>query len=124
MKTLLLIDGFNHVFRAYHAMQRLGLETFDGMPTGAIYGFLNMINRLDKDLEYSAVAAVFDSPGKNFRHNIYPEYKANRGPMPDDLVPQIDPLFECIQALKIPLIKKEGYGPTISSRTLAKKGCI
>ena len=121
MKTLLLIDGFNHVFRAYHAMQRLGLETFDGMPTGAIYGFLNMINRLDKDLEYSAVAAVFDSPGKNFRHNIYPEYKANRGPMPDDLAPQIDPLFECIQALKIPLIKKEGYEADDLIGTLAKK---
>ena len=121
MKTLLLIDGFNHVFRAYHAMLRLGLETFGGQPTGAIYGFLNMLGRLEKDLPCNHIAAVFDSKGKNFRHDLYPEYKANRGPMPDDLTPQIEPLFDCIRALRIPLILKQGFEADDLIGTLANQ---
>ncbi len=120
MKRLLLIDGFNHVFRAYHAMQRIQLETFDGTPTGAIYGFFNTINHLKNVIDFSSIAVVFDSPGKNFRHTIYPQYKANRGPMPDDLVPQIEPIFECLEALRLPLIKKEGYEADDIIGTLAK----
>ncbi len=102
-------------------MQKLGLQTFEGKPTGAIYGFLNMLTRLEKDLPCDHIAAVFDSQGKNFRHEIYPEYKANRGPMPDDLSLQIEPLFECIQALRIPLISKTGFEADDLIGTLASQ---
>ena len=102
-------------------MQKLGLQTFEGTPTGAIYGFLNMLNRLEKDLACDHIAVVFDSQGKNFRHEIYPEYKANRGPMPDELSLQIEPLFECIEALRIPLISKTGFEADDLIGTLASQ---
>lgn len=86
-KTLLLIDGSNFIFRAYHALPPLSTST--GTPTNAIRGFLSMLRVLMKDVPTDYVACVVDPKGKTFRSDIYPEYKANRPPMPEDLSVQI-----------------------------------
>ena len=82
-KTLLLIDGSNFIFRAYHALPPLSTST--GTPTNAIRGFLSMLRVLMKDVPTDYVACVVDPKGKTFRSEIYPDYKANRPPMPEDL---------------------------------------
>ena len=86
-KTLLLIDGSNFIFRAYHALPPLSTST--GTPTNAIRGFLSMLRVLMKDVPTDYVACVVDPKGKTFRSDIYPDYKANRPPMPEDLSVQI-----------------------------------
>lgn len=103
---LLLIDGSSYLFRAYYALP--ALENDQGEPTGAMYGVLNMIRKTLDDKQFSHVAVVFDTKGKNFRHTLYPNYKANRATMPEDLAQQIQPLHEIIEAMGIPLIKQEG----------------
>ena len=97
MPKLLLIDGSNYLFRAYHALPPL--TTSKGEPTGAIKGFLGMLSRVQSLAKPDMAAVVFDAPGKTFRHEMYPEYKANRPPMPDDLRVQIDPLEKVVAAL-------------------------
>ena len=82
-KTLLLIDGSNFIFRAYHALPPLSTST--GTPTNAIRGFLSMLRVLMKDVPTDYVACVVDPKGKTFRSEIYPDYKANRPPMPESL---------------------------------------
>ena len=77
---LILIDGSNWLFRAYHALPPLTAP--DGTPSGAVFGMNNMIKRLIKDYQPERLAVVFDPPGKTFREDIYPEYKANRGETP------------------------------------------
>ena len=86
--TLLLVDGSSYLYRAYHAMAQLSAP--DGAPTGALYGVLNMLRRLRADYVHDYCAVVFDAKGKNFRHEMFPDYKATRPPMPDDLRPQAD----------------------------------
>ena len=88
-KTLLLVDGSSYLYRAYHAMAQLTAP--DGAPTGALYGVLNMLRRLRADYVHDYCAVVFDAKGKNFRHEMFPDYKATRPPMPDDLRPQGKP---------------------------------
>ncbi len=105
---LILIDGSSYLFRAYHVPYLQALSTKDGHPTGAITGVLNMIKSLKKDYPNGNIVAVFDAKGKNFRHELYPEYKANRPPMPDDLRCQIEPLHQIIEAMGIPLLVIEG----------------
>ncbi|MBS0351447.1 MAG: DNA polymerase I [Proteobacteria bacterium] len=105
-KPLILVDGSSYLFRAFHALPPLA--NAKGMPTGAIYGVLNMLRRLLKDYEPEHIAVVFDSKSKNFRHQLYPAYKANRTVMPDELQVQIQPLFTAIRALGLPLIIMEG----------------
>jgi DNA polymerase-1 len=100
-KKLVLIDGSSYLFRAYHGLPPL---THNQHPTGAIYGVLNMLRKLVKDEQPDNIAVVFDAKGKTFRNDIYPEYKANRPPMPDDLRVQIEPLHQIIRALGFPLI--------------------
>ena len=103
---LILVDGSSYLFRAFHALPPL--TNSKGMPTGAIYGVLNMLRRLIKDYEPSHIAVIFDSKSKNFRHQMYPAYKAHRAVMPDDLQVQIQPLFAAIRAQGLPLIVVEG----------------
>jgi len=106
MKTLLLVDASSYLYRAYHALP--DLRNRAGEPTGAIYGVINMLRRLRKDVPADYSACVFDAKGKTFRDEVYPEYKATRAPMPDDLAAQTEPLHEAIRALGWPLLSVEG----------------
>lgn len=101
-KTLVLVDGSSYLFRAYHALPPL--TTSAGQPTGAIYGVLNMLRRLQADYQPDYVAVVFDPKGGSFRNQLYKEYKANRVEMPEELAVQIKPLHDAIRALGFPLI--------------------
>jgi DNA polymerase-1 len=105
-KKLVLVDGSSYLFRAYHGLPKL--ESPTRHPTGAIYGVLNMLRKLVRDEQPDKVAVVFDAKGKTFRNDIYPDYKANRPPMPDELRVQIEPLHEIIKAQGLPLISIEG----------------
>lgn len=105
---LILVDGSSYLFRAYHVPYLQALSTSDGQPTGAITGVLNMIRSLKKDYPNGNIVVVFDAKGKTFRNDMYPEYKANRPPMPDDLRTQIAPLHEIITAMGLPLLVIEG----------------
>ena len=118
MDTLLLVDGSSYLYRAFHAMP--DLRSKGGEPTGAIYGVLNMLRRLHKDYPSALSACVFDAKGKTFRDDVYPEYKANRPPMPDDLVRQIAPLHEAIAAMGWPLLIVEGVEADDVIGTLAR----
>ena len=102
MQTLLLVDGSSYLYRAFHALPDLRNKA--GEPTGAIYGMVSMLRRLREDVfaEYSAV--VFDAKGKTFRDDWYPEYKANRSAMPEDLVRQIEPIHAIVAALGWPIL--------------------
>ncbi len=119
MKTLLLVDGSSYLYRAFHAMP--DLRNSHNEPTGAIQGVLNMLRRLHKDYPSDYSACVFDAKGKTFRDDIYPEYKANRASMPDDLRPQIEPLHEAIKALGWPLIMIDGVEADDVIGALAKQ---
>ncbi|WP_085300605.1 DNA polymerase I [Cognaticolwellia mytili] len=101
---LILVDGSSYLFRAYHVPYLQALSTSDGQPTGAITGVLNMLKSLKKDYPNGNVVVIFDAKGKTFRNDMYPEYKANRPPMPDDLRSQIAPLHEIITAMGLPLL--------------------
>ncbi|WP_086381668.1 DNA polymerase I [Caballeronia sordidicola] len=105
-KTLLLVDGSSYLYRAYHAMP--DLRGPDGGPTGALYGMINMLRRLRKDINAEYSACVFDAKGKTFRDDWYADYKANRPSMPDDLSRQIEPIHETVRALGWPLVMIEG----------------
>lgn len=96
MKKLLLVDGSSFLYRAFHAMPDMRNRL--GEPTGAIYGVLNMLRRLRQDYPADYSLCVFDAKGKTFRDDWYPEYKATRARMPDDLVLQIEPLHAAIAA--------------------------
>ncbi|MEJ2620760.1 MAG: DNA polymerase I [Candidatus Thiodiazotropha sp.] len=101
-----LVDGSSYLFRAYHALP--DLSNSQGEPTGAIVGVLNMLRRLIGDYHPQHMAVVFDAPGGSFRNQLYPEYKANRPPMPEDLRCQIEPLHEIVQAMGLPLVMVAG----------------
>jgi len=122
MKTLLLVDGSSYLYRAFHALQRADLRNKNGEPTGAIYGVINMLRRLQKDAPADYVACVFDARGRTFRDDLYPEYKANRPPMPEDLAAQIVPLKQAIDALGWPRLEIEGVEADDVIGTLARRG--
>jgi len=117
VKTLLLVDGSSYLYRAFHALP--DLRNRHGEPTAAIYGMLNMLRRLQKDTHADYSACVFDAKGKTFRDEIYPEYKATRAPMPDDLAAQIEPLHQILTAMGWPLIAIEGVEADDVIATLA-----
>jgi DNA polymerase-1 len=119
MPTLLLVDGSSYLYRAFHAMPDLRNKA--GEPTGAVYGVINMLRRLDSDFKADHVACVFDAKGKTFRDDLYPDYKAHRPPMPDDLARQIEPLHACIRALGWPLLAIEGVEADDVIGTLARE---
>ena len=118
-KTLLLVDGSSYLYRAFHALPEL--KSPRGEPTGAIYGVLSMLRRLGADYKAQARACVFDAKGKTFRDEAYPEYKAHRPPMPDDLAAQIDPLKDAIEALGWPTLSIEGVEADDVIATLAEQ---
>jgi len=119
MTTLLLVDGSSYLYRAFHALPDLRSKA--GEPTGAVYGVINMLRRLRKEIAAEYVACVFDAKGKTFREEVYPDYKAHRPPMPDDLAVQIEPLHECIRAMGWPLLVVEGVEADDVIGTLAKQ---
>ncbi|MFM0302078.1 DNA polymerase I [Paraburkholderia sediminicola] len=105
-KTLLLVDGSSYLYRAYHAMP--DLRGPEGGPTGALYGMINMLRRMRKEVTAEYSACVFDAKGKTFRDDWYADYKANRPSMPDDLSRQIEPIHVAVRALGWPLLMIEG----------------
>ena len=109
MTRLVLIDGYNYLYRAYHAILVQGRELTapDGFPTGAMFGVVNMLRAYLKEKPKYA-AFVVDAPGRTFRDDLYPDYKANRAPMPDDLRQQVEPLLEMVAALGFPILRVDG----------------
>ncbi len=99
---LILIDGSYHLYRAWHALPRLSNRSNE--PTGAIYGVTKTLYKIRKQYPAQHIGVIFDARGKNFRHQLYPQYKANRPPMPEELSVQVAPLQELIEALGIPLL--------------------
>ncbi len=105
-KPLILVDGSSYLYRAFHALPPL--TNSKGQPTGAVYGVANMLRKLRDEYEPEYMAVVFDAKGKTFRDDIYPEYKANRPPMPDELRDQIKPLHELVEAMGLPMLIIDG----------------
>jgi DNA polymerase-1 len=99
---LILVDGSSYLFRAFHALPNL--TNSSGEHTGAILGVINMLKRIPSQLGTNHVVVVFDAKGKNFRHDLYPEYKANRKAMADELREQIEPIHDIIKAMGFPLV--------------------
>ncbi len=118
-KKLLLIDGSNYLYRAFHALP--DLRSPGGRPTGAIYGVLNMLQKLIRSESPDYIAVIFDTPKKTFRHEAFPEYKANRQKTPEDLIAQIKPLHRAIINLGLPLIAIDGVEADDVIGTLAKQ---
>jgi DNA polymerase-1 len=119
MKTLVLVDGSSYLYRAFHALP--DLRNKRGEPTGAIRGVLSMLRRLRKETAADYIACVFDAKGKTFRDDWYPQYKANRPPMPDDLSAQIEPLHHSVRAMGWPLLMVAGVEADDVIGTLAKQ---
>jgi len=110
-----LIDGSGYIFRAYYALPPLTRKS-DGLPTGAVSGFCNMLNKLlqdsksaDNNLKPTHFAVIFDSARKNFRNDIYPDYKANRSDAPDDLIPQFEYIRKSVIAFNLPSVELINY---------------
>ena len=123
--TLLLVDGSSYLYRAFHAMPDLRADPGDphSAPTGAIRGMINMLTALRKDYPDAPFAAcVFDAPGKTFRDDLYPEYKANRASMPDDLRSQIAPIHEVVELLGWKVLAVPGVEADDVIGTLAAAG--
>jgi DNA polymerase-1 len=119
MPLLLLVDGSSYLYRAFHALP--DLRTATGQPTGAIKGVVSMLRKLEADYKADYRAVVFDAKGKTFRDDWYPDYKAHRPPMPDDLIAQIEPLHECIRAEGWPLLMVDGVEADDVIGTLARE---
>ena len=118
-RSLLLVDGSSYLYRAFHAAPPL--TTSKGQPTGAIHVMLNMLQKTLREEQTDLVAIVMDAPGKNFRHAMYPEYKANRPPMPDDLRSQVDALNSAIGKSGLPFLRVPGVEADDVIGTLAEK---
>jgi DNA polymerase-1 len=116
---IILVDGSSYLYRAYHALPPL--TTSKDQPTGAIKGVISMIKKILIDHPQSPLAVVFDAKGKTFRHDMYSEYKANRPPMPEDLVKQIQPIHDIISLMGIKLIMVSGVEADDVIGTLAEQ---
>ncbi|MBW2504198.1 MAG: DNA polymerase I [Deltaproteobacteria bacterium] len=114
-----LIDGSSYIYRAYYAIRHLSNSR--GMATNAIYGFTNMLLKVMRDLKPDRLAVVFDSKGPTFRTELYPDYKANRSAMPEDLVPQIPYIKNLTKAFNLPALEMPGYEADDIIATLAKR---
>ena len=121
-KTLVLVDGSSYLYRAFHAMPDLRVDRNDpqSAPTGAVRGMINMMQSLSREIACAHAVCVFDAPGKTFRDELYPEYKANRSPMPDDLRAQIQPVHEIVRLMGWPLLMVPGVEADDVIATLAK----
>ena len=120
--SLYLIDGSSYLFRAYHALPPL--STSEGVPTGAVYGFTNMLLKIIRDERPEAIVVVFDSAGPTERHQRYPDYKANRGQMPDDLERQLPYIRRVVEAMRIPLLMQQGLEADDLIGSLAKQAVV
>ena len=118
MKKIVLVDGSSYLFRAYHALPHL--TNSQGEPTGAIIGVINMLKKLSIMYDTEYVAVIFDAKGKNFRHQLYPEYKAHRKDMDDELRVQIEPLHHIIKKMGFPVIIEDGVEADDVIGTLAQ----
>ena len=116
---LVLIDGSSYIYRAYHALPKL--SNSKGEPTGATFGFLQMLKKVVREMHAERVAVVFDPPGGSFRNEIYPEYKATRDAMPEDLVAQIQTIKKLVDLWNIPAVEVSGYEADDVIATLAKR---
>lgn len=116
---LILVDGSSYLYRAFHAMP--SLTSSQGQETGAVRGVISMLRRMEKDFPDSPVAVIFDAKGKTFRDDIYPDYKANRPPMPDELRSQIQPIHDIINAMGLPLLIIDGVEADDVIGTLANQ---
>tara|TARA_R110002072_G_scaffold21902_5_gene77187 strand:+ start:17024 stop:19765 length:2742 start_codon:yes stop_codon:yes gene_type:complete len=117
--TMVLIDGSYYLFRAYHAIR--DLTNAQGEPTNAIYGVINMMQKHLTEGGPDYFAIIFDAKGKTFRNDLYADYKANRPPMPDDLVCQIQPLHDLIRAMGVPLLMIDGVEADDVIATLSRQ---
>jgi DNA polymerase-1 len=115
---LFLIDGSGFIFRAFHALPPL--TRADGTPVNAVLGFTNMLVKLITDMHVPNIAVIFDAKRKNFRNDIYPEYKANRSETPPELIPQFPLIREAVEAFSIPAIEMEGFEADDLIATYAK----
>ena len=116
---IVLVDGSSYVFRAFHALPML--TTSSGQHTGAVRGVISMLRRLMTQYPDSPVAVVFDAKGKTFRNDLYPEYKANRPPMPEELREQIEPIHDIVRAMGLPFLCVEGVEADDVIGTLARQ---
>ncbi|MBX3606280.1 MAG: DNA polymerase I [Piscinibacter sp.] len=119
-KTLLLVDGSSYLYRAYHALP--DLRSPDGFPTGALHGMVAMLKRALQDVQPEHAACVFDAKGDTFRNEWYAEYKAQRAPMPEDLVKQLEPIHEVVRLLGWPVLTVPGIEADDAIGTLARLG--
>ena len=108
-KRLFIIDGYALLFRAHFALIRNPLITTYGLNTSALYGFVNNLLKLMRDENPDYFVCAFDSKGKTFRHKMYEDYKANRPEMPKELQLQLPHLWEILDAMNIPVLKKDGF---------------
>jgi DNA polymerase I len=118
-QRLFLIDGSSYIYRAYFAIRHLSNSR--GEATNAIYGFVNMLLKVVREQQPDHLAVVFDAKGPTFRKQLYPDYKAHRAQMPEDLVPQIPVIKEVVKAFNMPAIEKQGFEADDIIATLAKK---
>jgi DNA polymerase-1 len=118
-KRLFLVDGSSYIYRAYFAIRHL--SNSKGLATNAVYGFVNMLLKVAREQQPDHLAVVFDARGPTFRKELYPEYKATRAHMPEDLVPQVPIIKEVVRAFNMPAIEKEGFEADDIIATLAKK---
>jgi DNA polymerase I len=119
-RKLILVDGSGYLYRAFHALPPL--TNSKGEPTGAVLGVLNMLNKMLKDESPDRIAVVFDAPGRTFRDDLFDKYKAHRPPMPDDLRSQVQPLYESVAAMGLPLLRVSGVEADDVIGTLAVQG--
>jgi DNA polymerase-1 len=119
-ETVYLVDGTSYIHRAYHAIRNL--SNSKGIPTNATFGFTKMIIKLLDDTRPKYFAVILDAKGPTFRHQIYEEYKANRPPMPEDLVEQLSYIKDIVEGLNVKMLEKEGYEADDVIGTLARKG--
>ncbi len=119
-RKLILVDGSGYLYRAFHALPPL--TSSKGEPTGAVLGVLNMLNKMLKDESPDRIAVVFDAPGRTFRDDLFDQYKAHRAPMPDDLRSQVQPLYDTVAAMGLPLLRVIGVEADDVIGTLAKQG--
>ncbi|MEI8032038.1 MAG: DNA polymerase I [Chlorobiaceae bacterium] len=121
LPELFLIDGMALVYRSFYALQRAGMTTRDGVPTGAVHGFATALLKIFETHRPNYLAAAFDSKEKTFRHGLYPLYKANRQAPPEELISQLDAIFQLLDAFDIPLIITPGYEADDLIGTAARK---
>ncbi|MCG8543270.1 MAG: DNA polymerase I, partial [Alphaproteobacteria bacterium] len=106
-KHVYLVDGSGFIFRAFHAVRPLTRS--DGTPVNAVYGFTQMLMRILEDTDADCLAVIFDAARTTFRNDIYPDYKANRPPPPEELVPQFDLVKRAVEAFNVPAVEMSGF---------------